>query len=397
MTPSAAGGFTVGATDAESAASFDFVTDDGLRNGLEDDLRQLNACLSVGAYKAAQVLAGSILEALLVDHLEGVGYQPKGGKNVVDLTLGELLAGARGKGIIGSTTTDLGSVLKDYRNLIHPGRLFRLQEEVNEHTARISKDLVGIIIRNVAKAKATTYGYTANQIVRKVESDTSAGAIVGELLRETPPQELERLLVRTLPDRYLERSAGDLLGNDQSLPILVRTYHAAMDIAAEETRQKAMKRYISVLKEQPEFEVLRYEEAFFRAKDLNLIAPGDARIAKAHLLDQVQRDFGARLENAMIGFGSAATRDDLSSASQSIIEFVVAMDTQDRRELAERTLREMWRSAPTTTRDAVPDRIMSWHNGKGPPDWKRWLQGMCASMGRFTATTDDTDFDDLPF
>ena len=273
-----------------------------------------------------------------------------------------------------------------------------MREGVDAHTAQISQDLVEIIVRNVAKAKAATYGYTANQIVRKVESDTSSGAIIGELLRETPPQELERLLVRTLPDRYLERSATNTLGNDESLPVLARTYHAAMDIATDDTRRKAMARYIRVLKEQPEFEVLRYEEAFFRGKDLALLAAGDARIAKAHLLDQIQRDFGVRLENALSGFGSASTREDLTSASQAIIEFVVSSDTQDRRQLAERTLRELWRSAPESTRDAVPDRIMSWFNGMGPPEWKRWLQGMCASMGRhFVAAADDTDLDDLPF
>jgi len=378
------------------SASFDFVTDDRLRTGLEDDLQQMNECLAVGAYKAAQVLAGSILEALLVDHLESVDYQPKGPKKVVDLQLGALLAAARDTGVISSTTTDLGSVLKDFRNLIHPGRLIRLQEAVDGSTARISKDLVSIIVRDVAKAKANTYGYTANQIVRKIEFDTSAGAIIGELLREAPPQELERLLVRTLPDRYLERSADSAFGDDRSLPVLRRTYHAAMDIASEETRRKAMARYMRVIKEEPEFEVLHYEEAFFRAKDLTLIPDADARIAKAHLLDQVQRDFGVRLEAALQGFGAVATREDLSSAAQSIVEFVVAEDTADRRQLAERTLRELWRSAPDAIRGAVPDRVESWFNGRGPIAWKRWLAGISSSMGRILVF-EDPDLDDLPF
>lgn len=379
------------------ATSVDFVTNDEMRAGLEDDLRQMDDCLAVGAYKAAQVMAGSILEALLVDHLEGIGYQPKSGKKVVDLTLGELLVAARDSGVIGRTTTDLGSVLKDFRNLIHPGRLVRLRESVNGDTARISKDLVRIIIRDVAKAKASTYGYTANHILRKIETDSSAGAIIGELLREAPPQELERLLVRTLPDRYLDVSTSDVIGDDKSLPVLRRTYHAAMDIADEDTRRKAMARYVRVLKEEPEFEVLRYEEAFFRGRDLTLIPEADARIAKTHLLDQVQRDFGARLEGALLGFGAVATRDDLSSAAQSIIEFVVARDTAERRQLAERNLRELWRSAPDTIRDAVPDRIEAWFNGKGPTAWKRWLAGMSSSMGRILILDEPDDLDDLPF
>lgn len=397
MTLPVADSSSSGNAEAADSVSVDFVTDDDLRTGLETDLRQMNECLAVGAYKTAQVLAGSILEALLVDHLGSVGYQPKGGKQTFDMHLGELLVAARDIGVIGGTTTDLGSVLKDFRNLIHPGRLVRLQEVVDGNTARISKDLVTIIIRDVAKAKANTYGYTANHIVRKIESDTSAAAIVGELLREAPPQELERLLVRTLPDRYLEISADNELRPDRSLPVLRRTYHAAMEIASEEIRTKAMARYVRVIKEEPEFEVLRYEEAFFRARDLKLIPDADARIAKAHLLDQIQRDFGPRLESALQGFGAAATRDELGSAAQSIIEFVVTRDTPDRRELAERALRDLWRSAVEPIRDAVPDCLISWFNGTGPVGWKRWLAGLCGSMGRFVVVEDDTDIDDLPF
>lgn len=380
---------------ADTAPSFDFVTADDLREALESDLREMDACLSAGANKAAQVLAGSILEALLVDHLESVGYEAKSGKSTMELPLGELLSAARQHGIITGTASDLASVVRDFRNLIHPGRLLRLREEVNPQTARIARDLVGIVTRSVARAKAATYGYTAKQIVRKVESDASATAIIGELLREAPPQELERLVVATLPNRYLERSAvADALAED-SLTALSRTYHAAMDMAPEETRRKAMARYVRVLKEEPQLEVLRYEEAFFRARDLHLVGETDARIAKAHLLDQVQRDFGSRLEYALTAFGSVATREELGSAAQSVVEFVVAFDSQERRQLAERVLRELWRSAPPPIRDEVPNRIESWYNGTGPDGWKLWLQGLGAVMGR-SLTLSPPNLDDLP-
>lgn len=158
-----------------------------------------------------------------------------------------------------------------------------------------------------------------------------------------------------------------------------------------------MMRYVQVIKEAPEFEVLHFEEAFFRSKDLHLIPDADSRTVKSHLLDQVQRDFGERLEHALLGFGAVATQDELTYATQSLIEYVVANDTATRRDLAARTLRELWHSGAVEVRDAIPDRVLSWFNGSGPPAWKRWLAGVSNSMGRIVVFEDVTDLDDLPF
>jgi hypothetical protein len=385
-------------------ASFDFMTDDELRASLEDDARQMNACLEAGAYKAAQVMAGSVVEALLVDYLIGLDHAPKKGKAVLEMTLGELLAAARAEGVVSTTTADLGSVIRDYRNLIHPGRVKRLAETVDDHTARIAKDLVEIIVKDVARGKKATYGYTANQIVKKVESDSSSASIIGDLLRDTPPQEIDRLLLRALPKRYLELAASEYPGDAEALPGLRRTYHAAMDGAPDEVRRRVMERYVKVLKEQPEFEVLRFEEAFFRGGDLDLLTEADARTAKAHLVDQVARDFGPRLEGALTSFGKLATRDELKQTAAAIIQYVAAGDTVERRNLAEKVLRTLWVSAPPHTDAAVPEAIASWEQGTGPEAWKRWLAGMRRSLRGLwdeetTETTPqgDTEADDLPF
>ncbi len=61
----------------ELAATIKMHNETQLRSFLTDDLKELNTCFSGGAYKATLILAGSILEAVLIDWLseiKGVDY-----------------------------------------------------------------------------------------------------------------------------------------------------------------------------------------------------------------------------------------------------------------------------------------------------------------------------------
>src|SRR5207302_4906011 len=54
--------------------AFDFVSSDTLRQSLEADYNELHRCFDVEAWKAVHVLAGSIVEALLIDYLVSINY-----------------------------------------------------------------------------------------------------------------------------------------------------------------------------------------------------------------------------------------------------------------------------------------------------------------------------------
>lgn len=58
--------------DAEIARKIQAHNDEQLREFLTSDLRELNTCFAHGAYKAAIILAGSILEAVLTDWLSEI-------------------------------------------------------------------------------------------------------------------------------------------------------------------------------------------------------------------------------------------------------------------------------------------------------------------------------------
>ena len=47
--------------------TFDFITNDEFRSNLESDYEELEQCLKSGSWKAVLVLAGSVVEAMLVD------------------------------------------------------------------------------------------------------------------------------------------------------------------------------------------------------------------------------------------------------------------------------------------------------------------------------------------
>jgi hypothetical protein len=119
-----------------AVSHFDFVRDEKLRDSLEADHRELRLCLDAGAYKAVHVLSGSLAEALLIDALAA---KPVARPTPLDeLTLGPLVTLARSEGVLSQETENLTTVVRQYRNLIHPGRVKRLEKTVDKSGAVVA-------------------------------------------------------------------------------------------------------------------------------------------------------------------------------------------------------------------------------------------------------------------
>jgi hypothetical protein len=58
----------------------------------------------------------------------------------------------------------LSTVIRSYRNLIHPGRALRLKETYTAEDAKVAGTLVDIILREVAAKQEQVRGLTAEQI-----------------------------------------------------------------------------------------------------------------------------------------------------------------------------------------------------------------------------------------
>lgn len=132
-------------------AAFDFITNEDFRASLEADQAELLSCVEAKAWKAVHVLAGSIIEAVLLDYLIASKYQNLPPEDLLKMDLHKAIDACQAEGVLTGKTAQLSAVIKDYRNLIHPGRSVRLSEKIDENSAHIAQCLLAMILAEIAK------------------------------------------------------------------------------------------------------------------------------------------------------------------------------------------------------------------------------------------------------
>ena len=124
-----------------------------LRDMLKRDLKENVLAIITKSYKASLILSGSIVEAFLLDKISNKGITSykignnKRKKHIYRMDLGELLEVAKEEKIIESSFYHLSQVIRDYRNLIHPGVEKRKKAtKINEKNAlrawNIAKEVI---------------------------------------------------------------------------------------------------------------------------------------------------------------------------------------------------------------------------------------------------------------
>jgi hypothetical protein len=180
-----------------------FVSDDELRQIIERDRRELNGCLANGLYKATILLAGSIIEAVLMDYFLVFPYQEKTAQQTLDANLASLINWSVETGLISPRTKELTTVVRHYRNLIHPGREYRVQEKVDIYTATVAANLVEIILQEISENYSKSLGYSAEQAIAKVKIDPTGTYIFADVIARMSQVERNKLF-RTIPRLCLE-------------------------------------------------------------------------------------------------------------------------------------------------------------------------------------------------
>lgn len=298
---------------------FNFITDEDFRNSLEVDYMEMNKCLEAQAWKAVHVLSGSLLEAILSDYLLSEGIVKK--KDVLSLDLGKAISLCVSNKIISTITADLSSVVKGYRNLIHPGRGIRLGEEVSSDSAHVAQSVVKIIVKEVAKSKRENYGYTAEQIVEKIERDSTAKAIIPYLLNDTKNIEKERLLLKILPHRYLTAQDDDYTP-EHILPAFVSCFHIAYTQADDKLKRKIAKWFVMLLKEESDRAVFSYGTAFMRVNILDYLPEDEAALVKEHFLSRLDSNTTPNLLVALEGIGAYLDKQNLNKFIDPLVRLV---------------------------------------------------------------------------
>jgi hypothetical protein len=159
---------------APSTPGLEFIPDPEYRASLRDDLSQTNKALLNGEWKAATVLAGSLVEALLLSQLhqsestriseavlklrtDGKLKGPE--KALEEWHLSEYIEVALQLGLVTEDSAKQARLAKDFRNLIHPGREIRKNQSCNRGTAltavaaveHVIQDLIEMVKRELAK------------------------------------------------------------------------------------------------------------------------------------------------------------------------------------------------------------------------------------------------------
>jgi hypothetical protein len=362
--------------------SFDFIIDEDLRASLVADYMELQTCLSTGAWKAAHVMSGSIVEALLVDYLLGIQHSKK---DPLKMTMEELIDAGRTSGVLSQKTSDLSSVIRGYRNMIHPGRLVRLGETVDEEGARIADALVSLIVREVAAKQAQVYGLTAEQLLTKFEGDPSALAISDHLLRDSKQHELERLMVNVLPERYFFLSESDAFEEDTSeaMARLARLYVDAYKTASEPVQKKVAKRYVAVLREEAGWRVTTYDERFFRGYFLAHLSDGERKLVKDHFFSRTAEGQVPALLDPSEGLSAYLRANEVNRFLDPIVRIVSYSRSPELRAAAATRVEAEYRDdTPEQLQPRFVTRLEEWTNfhvkGDRPEAAERtraiWLQ-----------------------
>jgi hypothetical protein len=145
-------------------ASLSFIQPDDFRRNLQLDISATNRALANSEWKAATVLAGSIVEALLLWGLQqqspssvtsttsgfvGTSLQQKPPAALERWDLHEYIEVASALSVISADTATQARLAIDFRNLIHPGRAARLGQTCDRGTALSAVAAIEHVVRDL--------------------------------------------------------------------------------------------------------------------------------------------------------------------------------------------------------------------------------------------------------
>lgn len=310
--------------------NFDFIISEDLRSSLDSDYAELKIAVDGKAHKAVHVLAGSIIEAVLVDYLITIDYKQKSGKDPLNMTFEKLIEACKNEQIISQRVSDLSSVIRSYRNLIHPARVVRLNERVDHNGAKIAEALVEMIVDEIAIQRKKTYGYTAQQIIDKMIRDSSTEPILGNILKQTNKLELEKLLT-IIPVKYFE------LISDPEQPEDIGYYLRSFDICfrmtlglvSDEIKNQIASKYAKMIRESSESEIQYYGEHFFVLDDLEYLSEDDRELVKTYVLHRLS--FILHRNTSMLkGIGRFLSVYDATEFTDDVIRVLVMNNTREK-------------------------------------------------------------------
>lgn len=198
--------------------TFEFISDKKFQELLERDYQELESCIRVKATKSVLVLSGSIIEALLIEFFLQFLPTHFTREKIFKLTFQDLLDLAEKETLLTQREKNLAWVIKDYRNLIHPGKEIRKEEKFDFESAQISLSLVKIIVTAIRNKYSSSYGYTAKEVVDKLENDWNFRSVYGKVILKLNQTERVNLFRKLIENEFYEKNYWDCFLRDGMIP-----------------------------------------------------------------------------------------------------------------------------------------------------------------------------------
>ena len=145
-----------------NVAELEFVRELDLREDLRKDRASCQNLTSIGEWKAATVLGGSVVEALLLWRLQQApiddvksaksGLSKNPGNNLARWALEPLIQVSLALAYIEPETAKVCDVAREFRDLIHPGRAYRLNQVCDQATSMSVGAAIALVIRDLPKS-----------------------------------------------------------------------------------------------------------------------------------------------------------------------------------------------------------------------------------------------------
>ena len=145
------------AISATEERDFFFVSDSGIRSILERDFSELQRAFASECWKSVIILSGGAIEAILTDLLIANSIKaissPAAPKqpDITKWSLSNLIDVSTDLKLISHGVAKLSHPIREYRNLVHPGLELRKQINFDAREARIAKEVLNILYRDLSQ------------------------------------------------------------------------------------------------------------------------------------------------------------------------------------------------------------------------------------------------------
>lgn len=296
--------------------NFDFVSDEKFRFSLEKDYQELTSSLKNSAWKAAHLLAGSIIEAILIDYLLATGLQRA---HLLNMTLEDVISLSAEKGALSEKTEYIAYTIKSYKNLIHPDRTIQLGENTGEGSAKLVQALVDIITKEIAEAKKKLYGYTAEQIINRILKDSSTNAVLPYLLKNTSEFEKKRLLMEVIPQKYIDYLEKTELGVTNSLSALSKSFSIMFNNTNDQTKKDVAANFVKIIQDEKAYQLYIHQNEFFKGHFLAYLNTENSKIVKKWLFSVLEEQVNKSILKTLDGIGEFIEIEDVHNFINPII------------------------------------------------------------------------------